>query len=592
MTATAQTAPDGPTAVETAAALLALDQQLVAADVAAAAVDASGGTIPGFVRALTTPVPGQGAATTRPQVYAALGRVIGQVAIDVSGDDYTVDIDVIQDLTGDLLTAHVAVPVRAAGQVLLAAGNPSAPAVRDLAARIGPDTPVRLADPLAILSALKKVERKATIDAVGAALTASDHDARRAAAPTIALDESSNQGWVRETIDRAIRERASDVHVSLSTNGNLRVAYRIDGDLRAQIAADIDPQRAVNTIVQHADMDIGARNRPQSSSFTHTTPDGRRYNVRAELLPTVTGPDLTLRLLASHGLASLDQMGLLDAYTRRLRDVIARKQGLVLVTGPTGHGKTTTLYGALLDIRDGHRKIVAIEDPVEYKLDGVTQVQVNPRNESSVQWLEAISSALRSDPDVMLIGEIRDQATAKAAVQASQTGHLVLATLHTNNAVAAFSRLAALDVDPVEIAAQTSLVTGQRLVPKLHGCAQRREVDEQDWLRLTASGIDAPTEAFYPAEGGCDGCDGAGTLGRVPLVEMLSPDRPLRAAIAAGHDEGRLNDKLNASNFLSFAQEARRLIDDGLAAPDEVVKCLREETVDITAALATSGEGR
>lgn len=543
---------------------------------------------------LVSPRGNRPAATSRQALFAALGNATGYEHVSLIDPDIHTDVAHIQEFGHQLLLQHQAVPVTRHGRNLLAVANPTLPSPRDLADRLGNATIV-LADPYEIVAEIRKVVRRATIDAAGDADdTAGTSGVRRITAPTIAVDESSNQGWVRETLDRAIRERASDIHFSLGTAGTrptLRVRYRIDGHLRPQIVADIDPRRALNTVIQTARMDVGARNRPQSTSFDHEGPDGQRYNVRAELLPTYDEPEVTLRLLATTQLLTLEDMGLLPVYVDRLRETTRRSEGLILVTGPTGHGKTTTLYGALLELKDTGRKIVAIEDPIEYRIDGISQVQVSPTRDEGLTWLDAITSALRSDPDVMLIGEIRDRKTAQAAVQASQTGHLVLATLHTNNAVAAFARLQALGVDPVEVAAQTVLVTGQRLLPKLHSCAMRRPLDPTDTFRLAASGVDVPDQAAYPRVGGCASCDGLGTRGRVPLVEMLSPDLPFRTAVAAGADETILNGKLTPANFLGFAQEARRLLDDGLASPGEVAARLREEVIDIGAELDNLDSG-
>ncbi len=570
-------------AAAAAVALLALEQELVPPDVAYQAISEHPDDPVG---ALTTANTGQSAATSRARLYAAIADSLGLPYVDLSAGNVAPDIDLVQRVGADTLTEYVAVPARVDGTVQLAAGTPSAPAIGELAEQADHAT-VALADPAAILAALRRIERTAVVDAT---VDSTDEEQqasarrRRAAAPTIALDEASNLGWVRDVLNRAIDQRASDVHLSLTSDNHLRVAYRVDGELRPQIVTDVDPVRAINTMVTAAGMDIGAQGVPQSTSFRHTTVDGRRYNVRAELLPTVNEAEVTLRLLASGGLMTLDQMGLLPAYVKRLRRATERSDGLILVTGPTGHGKTTTLYGALMEVRDGRRKIVAIEDPVEYRIDGITQVEVAPNREGGLGWLQVISSALRSDPDIMLIGEIRDAATAHAAVQASQTGHLVLATLHANNAVAAYARLAALGVDPADVAAQTVLVTGQRLLPKLHSCATHRPVSDRDRLRLVASGIEPPDLVHYPA--GCDACDGQGTRGRVPLVEMLSPDQTLRDAVAAGADEGALTRLLSDRNFLSFADEARRLLDQGLAAPPDIAARLREDVVNLAAETA------
>jgi len=523
-------------------------------------------------------------AASRENLYRCAAAALNVPYVNPSDDNAQPDIDRFQRLDPAALLTNVAIPLSIGGKTILAAGVPSSPSISELAAHGNIDT-VALADPQLILAALRRVSNERETISGDRRSKKDEQDTaaarRRAPTPTLALDEKSNLGWTRDLLERAIIQRASDIHLSLTLDSELRIAYRVDGELRPQIVTDIDPDRALNTMITRAGMDIGAKNTTQSASFDHRTQAGARYNVRAELLPALNGPEITLRLLASGGLMTLDQMGLNQGYVKRLKRATERSDGLILVTGPTGHGKTTTLYGALLEVKDGRRKIIAIEDPVEYRIDGLTQVQVAPNVEGGLGWLQAISSSLRSDPDVMLIGEIRDAATANAAVQASQTGHLVLSTLHANNAVAAYARLRSLGVDPVEVAAQTVLITGQRLIPRLHSCSVLRDVSDIDRIRLAASGVDAPNQAHYPA--GCDGCDGQGTKGRVPLVEMLSPDPTLRDAVAAGAHETELGLLTDETNLLSFAAEAQRLMVEGAASPTDIASRLREADVNIAA---------
>lgn len=246
---------------------------------------------------------------------------------------------------------------------------------------------------------------------------------------------------------------------------------------------------------------------------------------------------------------------------------------------------TTTQYGLLQEVLGRNREVITIEQPVEYQLDGITQVGISQRGTNSLTWSEAVESALRSDPDVLLVGEVRDPRTAQAAVQAAMTGHLVLTTLHTTSSLGVYARLIDLEVERFLVADQLSLALGQRLVQRLHSaCAEKREVPPEDLEMLGAAGITDVTEAWYP--GGCSMCDRTGVQGRTALMELLVPDASIRSLVMSGASEDALLEACTPANYLPFAVDGRRLLMEGITSPDRLLPFLTERNGHIVGQLA------
>jgi general secretion pathway protein E len=355
---------------------------------------------------------------------------------------------------------------------------------------------------------------------------------------------------VRALLLEALEARASDVHLEAGSD-RLTVRYRIDGVLHEVAAPPANLSAGVLSRIKiMADLDIAERRLPQDGRIRLKL-QNRDVDVRVSTLPALRGESVVLRLLDSQrNKVTLHDVGMAPDTLEALGEIIARPHGMLLVTGPTGSGKTTTLYAALEAVRNGRQKIVTVEDPVEYELPGVTQVQVSTK--IGLTFASALRALLRQDPDIVLVGEIRDPETASIAVHAALTGHLVLATLHTNSAAGALTRMVDLGVAPYLIGSTISAVLAQRLVRRVcYACNARVKPD-------TSSR--------------CDKCRGTGYHGRTGLFELMIVDEILRRAVngnAGAHD---IHAVATAAGMRSLADDGARLVGDGVTTAEEVLR--------------------
>ncbi|MFC1543768.1 GspE/PulE family protein [Gemmatimonadota bacterium] len=366
----------------------------------------------------------------------------------------------------------------------------------------------------------------------------------------------------------ALEARASDVHLE-SYVGGLRVRYRIDGVLQE---APVPPPRLAAAVVSRlkimAELDIAERRVPQDGRIRLQMRD-RQVDVRVATLPTLHGESVVLRLLdKEQGRISLHELGMSDETRRRFEEVIARPHGIVLSTGPTGSGKTTTLYAVVERIRTGREKIVTVEDPVEYELPGVPQVPVNPK--VGLTFANALRSMLRQDPDVMLVGEIRDRDTADIATHAALTGHLVLSTLHTNDAATALTRLIDLGIEPYLVASTVEAVLAQRLVRKI--CTECSVPSELSFEQRVALGIAEGEELPVRRGAGCEECRGTGYRGRTGIYELMVMDEELRAALDRSSSAGQLSQLACEKGMKLLHEDGIRLIREGITTADEILR--------------------
>lgn len=368
---------------------------------------------------------------------------------------------------------------------------------------------------------------------------------------------------------QALRDNASDIHVEPFETRS-RVRFRVDGVLRDVI----EPQRSlhaaiVSRIKVMAQLDIAEKRLPQDGRITLRIA-GRAIDVRVSTLPTGHGERVVLRLLDKQaGVLDLENLGMQTATLRELDTLIRQPHGIMLVTGPTGSGKTTTLYAALSRLDTERLNIMTAEDPIEYDLDGVGQTQVNARIDLS--FARALRSMLRQDPDVVMIGEIRDLETAQIAVQASLTGHLVLATLHTNDAVGAVTRLVDMGVEQFLLASSLIGILAQRLVRKLCSACRRPHVPDATEHELL--GVNVGT--IYSAVG-CPACNNTGYRGRTGIYELLSVDQELRRQIHDGSSEQTLREHATMiSNMRTLRQDGMRWVAQGMTTLEEVLRVAR-----------------
>ena len=382
-----------------------------------------------------------------------------------------------------------------------------------------------------------------------------------------ALEEAS--AVVDRLIARAADAGASDVHLE-AAEGQTVVRFRVDGVLRVVEVrpADLHPA-LVSRIKVLAGLDISERHVPQDGRIKLRRRRGD-VDLRVSVLPTYFGEKACLRVLDNTRAAQpLEALGFRDDMLRDLRRMVRAPFGLVLVTGPTGSGKSTTLYAALNSVRGPEVNITTVEDPVEYQLPGINQVQVNPRR--GLTFPLALRALLRQDPDVVLVGEVRDRETGAIAAEAALTGHLVLASLHTNDAPSALTRLAEMGVEPWLLAPSLLGVLAQRLVRRV--CVECAEPHRPATEELEALGLAGLPEGARPQRGrGCEACQGSGYRGRVAVRELLEVDPGLRTLVGRGADVTALRAHAEARGFRGMRLEALRLMLTGTTTVAEVLR--------------------
>ncbi|WP_312395368.1 type II secretion system ATPase GspE [Stutzerimonas kunmingensis] len=377
---------------------------------------------------------------------------------------------------------------------------------------------------------------------------------------------------INAILGEAIAENASDIHIE-TFEKRLVIRFRVDGILREVV----QPKRElaallVSRIKVMAKLDIAEKRIPQDGRISLRV-GGREVDIRVSTLPSANGERVVLRLLDKQaGRLTLRHLGMNEQDRRQLEQAVKKPHGIILVTGPTGSGKTTTLYAALTTLNDRTRNILTVEDPIEYHLEGIGQTQVNTKVDMT--FARGLRAILRQDPDVVMVGEIRDQETADMAVQASLTGHLVLSTLHTNSAIGAVTRLVDMGVEPFLISSSLLGVLAQRLVRVLcNDCKRAYLADAAECELLGVSPAEAPT--LYHAEG-CEQCRGLGYRGRTGIYELVLFDDTLRTMV---HTRASEQDMLRHARVLgpSIREDGLRKVREGVTTIEEVLRVTREE---------------
>ena len=377
---------------------------------------------------------------------------------------------------------------------------------------------------------------------------------------------------INALLTEAIKVDASDIHIE-PFETRMRVRFRVDGMLREilQPPSNIAPL-VISRIKVMAKLDIAEKRLPQDGRISLRVA-GRSVDVRVSTLPSGHGERVVMRLLDKQaGRLDLEQLGMSETERDELNKLLNRPHGIILVTGPTGSGKTTTLYAGLSRLNVKSRNILTVEDPIEYYIDGIGQTQVN--NKVNMSFARGLRSILRQDPDVVMIGEIRDLETASIAVQASLTGHLVLSTLHTNTAVGAITRLRDMGVEPFLLASSLIGVLAQRLVRNLcPNCKKPHSAtdSEREWLGME----NGDNSDIYTAEG-CETCNYQGYIGRSGLYELVPVDETLLEMIHDGSSEHEM-EQYARTKSPSLRQDGRRMILKGITSLEEVIRVSRED---------------
>ena len=383
------------------------------------------------------------------------------------------------------------------------------------------------------------------------------------------LEKAAKGGVIRQLTNgiilNAVRKRASDIHIEPQEE-DVAVRYRIDGMLRDIMTFDKTAQAAVISRLKiMASLDITIRAKPQDGS-SRVRIEEQVYDLRLSLLPTFYGEKAVIRILETQEATSLSGLGMSERDLSEFERLLSLPQGMILVTGPTGSGKTTTLYAVLKRLLSPEINIVTIEDPVEYSIHGINQVQVNPAR--GLTFAKGLRSLLRQDPNVVMIGEIRDLETATIALQAAQTGHLVLSTLHTNDAVGAITRLKDIGIEPYIIASSLSGVVAQRLVRKNHeACSAVTEVNPTLLSRFGASSFHQFKEGK-----GCAGCQGTGYLGRIGIYELLSVNEEISVLISEGGTERDVLHAARRAGMVSMTEDGFEKSKRGITTLDEIMR--------------------
>lgn len=381
---------------------------------------------------------------------------------------------------------------------------------------------------------------------------------------------------VNHLIAKALEVGASDIHIE-PRKQHVQVRYRIDGVLNDQNAIAIKLKAAINSRVKlMAKMDIAEMRLPQDGRIKFKI--GREdIDIRVSSLPTHFGESLVLRLLHKENVElDMDTLGFPETIRDRFRSTISLPYGMILVTGPTGSGKTTTLYSALNTINSPDKKIVTVEDPVEYQMDGVNQVQVQPN--IGLTFAHTLRTFLRQDPDVMLIGEIRDLETAEIAIQAALTGHVVFSTLHTNDAAGAITRLEDMGVERFLIASSVVAVLAQRLVRRVCPHCKKTFHLEDDERLMLARELDLLPEEIAPtyARGmGCKECAGSGYRGRLGIYEFLPVDEVIQREIVRGSDRNDIFRAAMQNGMISLRMDGMDKVRNGITTYEEVLRVTR-----------------
>ena len=389
----------------------------------------------------------------------------------------------------------------------------------------------------------------------------------------ISVEEAATRAPVIRFVDlllrQAVKSRASDIHVE-PQELSMTIRMRIDGVLQDMVPPPRKMQAAIATRIKIlSKMDIAERRLPQDGRFKIKAP-GRDIDVRVSVIPTIYGEKVVMRILDSAAVNhDLDQLGFDPELLEEFKMMLAQPHGIIVVTGPTGSGKSTTLYSALNYLKDPRKNITTVEDPVEYRLRGINQIQVKP--EIGLDFAESLRAILRQDPDIILIGEIRDKETIDIAIKASLTGHLVLSTFHTNDAPSAISRMVYMGVEPYLLASTVNLIVAQRLIRRIcDRCKEPVAINEQVLRRLNVSPEKARDAVFYHGRG-CATCGGTGYMGRLPIFEFLVTDSEIRDKISTGSSEARIREMSRERGYKGLLGSGVNRMLDGVTTAEEVL---------------------
>jgi type IV pilus assembly protein PilB len=507
-------------------------------------------------------------------LVSTLATQLGLEFVDVG--DYAVDPAATLLISDALARRYQALPIGwQDGQLVVAMADPSNVfAVDDIRTITGAEVKMVVATRASITTAIDKYHRLDTdAESINAQASSTFEAEDDLSSVREVVEDAPIVKLVNLLITQAVQDRASDIHVEPAEH-DVRVRYRIDGVLHEVMRSPKNIQSGIISRLKiMADINIAEKRVPQDGRVSATI-GGRQVDLRVATLPTVFGEKVVMRILdKSTALLRLDDLGFLPNNRDRFETAYRKPYGTILVTGPTGSGKSTTLYATLNIVNHESKNIITVEDPVEYRLPGINQVQVNVK--SGLTFAAALRSILRSDPDIVLVGEIRDRETATIAIEAALTGHLVLSTLHTNDAASTPTRLVEMGVEPFLVASALDCIVAQRLARRLcDRCKEAYQPTEAEMLLAgwKAGDFDEVPELFRPV--GCGSCGKTGYLGRFAVHEVLLVTEEVeRIIVDRGHSED-IKKLAVAQGMLTLRQAGLTQVHAGLTSVEEILRVI------------------
>ncbi|MFO8057891.1 MAG: type II secretion system ATPase GspE [bacterium] len=520
-------------------------------------------------------------AINEDQLYNALSEQLGLKYVkQLAGME--IDPQLVKDIPIQFAKQNAMVPLeKKNGAVVVATSDPlNLFAIEDLKKVLETEVEIVMASENKVIQAINNVYDRASVTAQGVMgdLETENLDilAQELEEPEDLLDVNDEAPIIRlvnSLLFQAVKERASDIHIE-PFEKDLLVRFRIDGVLYEILRPPKRFQSSITSRVKiMGGLNIAEKRLPQDGRIRIKIA-GKDIDIRLSTLPTSHGERIVMRLLDRENiLLSVEELGFDPAQYSRFNDMIHRTHGIILVTGPTGSGKTTSLYAALNKINTPEKNIVTIEDPVEYQIQGISQIHVNPK--INLTFANGLRSIVRQDPDVILVGEIRDAETAEIAVQASLTGHLVFSTLHTNDAPSAITRLVEMGVEPFLISSSMLAAIAQRLVRVL--CKECKLPDDPDEKSLLASGLKEKSQYTFYRPNGCPECLNTGFVGRSAIYEMLVVDDDMRELINQNTDSNTIKRKAREKGMLTLREDAARKVLSGDTSLSEIVRVTQED---------------
>lgn len=511
--------------------------------------------------------------TTEENIAKALSSQLGYEMVDLQ--DISIDEEILNLVPPNILKKHTMIPFeysRTGMNVLrVAMSDPmNMAAMDDINIITNLQVEPVVATPLDVMLALDRYYGQAEVNSALEEYV-KEKTSQMAEQEDIYSDDINNSPivqLVKTMIEQAVRQRASDIHIE-PMEKQVRVRYRIDGALYEKATYNISLLPALVARVKIiGGMDISEKRKPQDGRITQVV-DRREFDIRVSILPTVYGEKIVMRLTSKNALSrEKSQLGLKPHDLQKFDHILKNPHGILLVTGPTGSGKSTTLYTALSELNKEDVNIITVEDPVEANIDGINQVQVN--NKADLTFASALRSILRQDPDIIMIGEIRDQETASIAVQASITGHLVVSTLHTNSAASTITRLVDMGIEPYLIADSTVGVIAQRLVRRLcPDCKRAKKADAED-LEMLMRKPEEDLTIYEPC--GCAKCDGTGFRGRIGVYEIMEVTPQLKHIISKGGEVEAIKAQALKDGMHTLRMSATELVLDGTTSVQEMMR--------------------